>query len=394
MGQRTTIPSCVGRRISFRLVCWPLYVSRRWRPPGQGSSSRPIFTLVRRPATTPSCSKCSSRAAHLFVDAADTPPEWQTAEVGGRVVYARRNQVRAVSLPAGFANICAPEEAERAVAEARAAPRMYMRKVGLTTAAPGSAAAPTRFLPLHPIRGWLGLASGAAWLDSSAAARHHIGAVGPTFYLTLGAALYEVFSVSASFGAVFPADHASFTEDVVPLLGGGDPSTAHSTLEVHNYSFAIGPRTPLLALQRTNSGGWALAAFAEYGWSHITGKRWIDKCGDCRSEDFNLSGGQFVRGGVDVGVMGLGTGHGDCSSRWPIRGIWRRRGSPARCAWASQSAPSKAVRPRRAAPDIPALWADGAGFSDLTPRAGRQLSGDRWATTAPSKTAPGKGPSA
>ena len=182
-----------------------------------------------------------------------------------------------------------------------------MRKVGLTTAAPGSAAAPTtptRFLPLHPIRGWLGLASGAAWLDSSAAARHHIGAVGPTFYLTLGAAIYEVFSVSASFGAVFPADHASFTEDVVPLLGDGDPSTAHSTLEVHNYSVAIGPRTPLLALQRTNSGGWALAAFAEYGWSRITGQRSINDCGDCRREDFNLSGGQFVRGGVDVGVVG------------------------------------------------------------------------------------------
>ena len=248
-----------------------------------------------------------------LVDAANTPPDWQTAEVGGRVVYTRRDQVRAVSLPAGFANICVPEEAERAVAEAQTAPRAYMRKVGLTTAAPGSAAAPitpATFLPLHPIRGWLGLASGAAWLDSTAAARHHIGNVGPTFYLTLGAAIYEVFAVSASFGAVFPADHASFEQDVVPLLGGGDPSTAHSSLEVHNYSIAIGPRTPLLALQRTDTGEWALAAFAEYGWSDITGQRSIDNCSDCRSEDFTLSGGQFVRGGVDVGVVGLGTGHG------------------------------------------------------------------------------------
>ena len=248
-----------------------------------------------------------------LVDAANTPPDWQTAEVGGRVVYTRRDQVGAVSLPAGFANICVPEEAERAVAEAQTAPRAYMRKVGLTTAAPGKRrradhAGDVPSSASNPRMVGIGQRRGVARFDGRGETSYR-RRWSNVLFDPRRSDLRSVLGVGI-IRRRLPGRPRQLRSGRVPLLGGGDPSTAHSSLEVHNYSIAIGPRTPLLALQRTDTGEWALAAFAEYGWSDITGQRSIDNCSDCRSEDFTLSGGQFVRGGVDVGVVGLGTGHG------------------------------------------------------------------------------------
>ena len=98
-------------------------------------------------------------------------------------------------------------------------------------------------------------------------------------------ALFDLIGVSAAFGAVFPADHASFEQDVVPLLGGG-VMRASSSLQVTNYSIAVGPRTPVLVLAALpDSRAWVVALFADYGRSVIHGDRYISDCDDCRTEN-------------------------------------------------------------------------------------------------------------
>jgi hypothetical protein len=159
------------------------------------------------------------------------------------------------------------------------------------------------FLPLDPFRMTLGLMSGAGWLNRSAADQHHIGDVGPTFYVTIGMAFFDVIGVTSSFGAAFPADHASFQQDVMPLLG-GSVTSASSSLQVTNYSIAVGPRTPPFVLVPADDNrAWVIALFADYGTSAIHGDRYIENCGDCRTEDLDLPGGTFWRVGADIGVV-------------------------------------------------------------------------------------------
>jgi len=161
------------------------------------------------------------------------------------------------------------------------------------------------FLPLDPFRFSGGISSGAGWLNPSSADQHHIGTVGPTIYLTAGMALFDVFGLSAAFGAAFPGDHASFNQDVVPLLGGSVMS-ASSSLQVTNYSIAVGPRTPLFVLQALpDNRAWVVSLFADYGRSAIHGERFISDCNDCRTEDLTLPGGYFWRIGADIGVVRL-----------------------------------------------------------------------------------------
>jgi hypothetical protein len=153
-------------------------------------------------------------------------------------------------------------------------------------------------VPLHPVRIAVGIGSGAAWLRREAAAQHHMDDTGVTFNLGVGLTIYDVFSVSSSFGAAFPGDHASFTQDVMPILG-GDTTSAESDLEVYNLSIAVGVRTPFLALGSRGRGGPWAAVFADYGSSRIGGHRSIANCSDCRTDDLDLANGGFWRVGLD-----------------------------------------------------------------------------------------------
>jgi len=159
-----------------------------------------------------------------------------------------------------------------------------------------------RFLPIDPVRFVLGLSSGAAWLKPSSANPQGIGTVGPTFYVDVGLTFCDVASVSASFGALFPSDRGSFDQVVV---GDGAPYSAGSSLQITNYSVAVGPRTPLLVLSPDVFSVWAAALFADYGWSRIAGNRFIEQCVDCRKEDFDLPDGTFVRIGANIGRVSV-----------------------------------------------------------------------------------------
>jgi hypothetical protein len=157
-----------------------------------------------------------------------------------------------------------------------------------------------RLLPLHPMRFLIGMGTGAAWLDKQSAAAQHIDSSGITFNGTLGLTLFDVVMVSGSFAAAFPSDGASFSEEVVPEMGGGDPQTAGSSLAVVSSSIAVGLRTPFWALGQSQNGWVAGALFAQYGSAGIHGSRSISNCADCRSNEFSLPGGAFVRVGVDL----------------------------------------------------------------------------------------------
>jgi len=141
------------------------------------------------------------------------------------------------------------------------------------------------FLPLDPFRFTLGMMSGKGWLDRAAATANGIGNTGINFYVTAGLAILDVVSVSSSFGAIFPG------------------SGPHTSVEVTNYSLALGLRTPLLNLGLTSSrlNGTVAALSADYGWSKIGGSRRQDDCESCTSESLFFSDGRFVRVGVDFG---------------------------------------------------------------------------------------------
>jgi hypothetical protein len=237
----------------------------------------------------------------------------------GRVGYLRRAEVRLENLSQTAAHLCGEGPATGPVLAASSAAASRPR----TPASPRQAAdndddddddphdefhsplAAGTFIPLRPVRIMAGMGSGAAWLDPGVAGQHHIGTSGATFNLTVGFSIYDVVAITGSGGAAFPADHATFSQDVVPLLGGGSPSNATSSLEVQSYSLAIGPRTPFFTLSPRPNGAIAAALFANYGWASIHGIRTIEHCTNCRSEDLSFAGGTFWSGGLEIGKVSL-----------------------------------------------------------------------------------------
>ena len=155
------------------------------------------------------------------------------------------------------------------------------------------------FLPLHPIRLAFGIASGFEAMQAELADQHHIASSGVIFNATFGLTIFDVLWVSTSAGFAVPSDHASFSEDVVPL-GGGDVSSADSQLELHILSATIGLRTPFLVLAPATRGALAIAGFVGYGSSSISGSRTIANCSDCRTDHFDLKNGTFWRAGIDL----------------------------------------------------------------------------------------------
>jgi hypothetical protein len=184
------------------------------------------------------------------------------------------------------------------------------RMVALSSRSPAGASEPVavgppaliagRFVAPLPTRLVMGMGTGRAQLNEQAAAARRIGSSGATFNGTLGLLISDVFSISTAFSVAFPTDNASFNQEVVPELGGGDPHTAESSLSVVSYSIAAGLRTPFLALGEANGGWVATALFAEYGTAGVSGTRTISNCVDCREDDLDMSGGGFWRTGVDL----------------------------------------------------------------------------------------------
>jgi hypothetical protein len=163
-----------------------------------------------------------------------------------------------------------------------------------------SALLPGGFLPLRPARVVFGIGSGMEWLDKQTAAANQIGDSSLTFNGTFGLTLWDIVTASATFSLARPSDSGSFTEEVVPEMGGGGPQTASSNLMVASYSVAIGLRTPFWALGRVENGWAAGSLFAQYGSAGVSATRTISDCSDCRTDDLHLPGGTFWRVGLDL----------------------------------------------------------------------------------------------
>jgi hypothetical protein len=177
-------------------------------------------------------------------------------------------------------------------------------------AADRSALLPGRFVPLRAARLVLSLGSGVQWLDRSTAAANQIDDSGPTFNGTLGFTLYDIVMVTTAFAFAHPSDSASFSEQVVPEMGGGSPQSADSSLIVASYSIAAGLRTPFWALGAVANGWVATSLFAQYGSAGVTGERSISNCVDCRTDHLAIPGGTFWRFGIDLFEPSRKPGHG------------------------------------------------------------------------------------
>ena len=268
------------------------------------SADAPIERRLTNGFVVCSVEQTTSASAAVRTDT-DAPPaedaaRWTAVRVGRDVLYVPATAVRAAT-SASAAAICDPSLAMESALQSR--PVEPETLLGSLQRPSFRRSEGRRILPRDPFRFTLGFATGAAFLKQTAADQHHIGAAGPTVYVTFGLVVGEIFSVSTSLGAVFPRDHASFEEDVVPLFGAMEPTTATSTLQVTNYSIAAGPRSPLFIIAPRDGGVWAAGLFADFGWSRIDGDRFIDQCRGCLQEDLELPDGTFFRIGADVGSV-------------------------------------------------------------------------------------------
>lgn len=194
-----------------------------------------------------------------------------------------------------------------------AAPIAAFPRTGAGEPAPASARSallPGGFVPLRQARLVLSLGSGVQWLDRSTAAANRIGDAGPTLSGSLGFTLYDIVMVSTAFAFAHLPDGASFSEDVVPVMGGGSPHSEDSNLMVASYSIAAGLRTPFWAIGAVENGWVAGALFAQYGSAGVSSRRAIADCVDCAADLLAIPGGTFWRFGVDLFVPSRKPGRG------------------------------------------------------------------------------------
>lgn len=244
-------------------------------------------------------------------------PGWLAIRLPGGVGYvpveavdlaAPAPEVRDCGAPTSGPGDPAPSEGQ--AQDVEPAPPPHPAPTALPSRSPASASDPAPvarqaltagiFVPNHPAGFLLSMGSGIAWLNKQSAAAHRIGDSGATFNSSLGFTIWDVFMVSGALSVAFPPDHASFKQQVVPEVGGGDPRTEESSLTVLSYSIAAGLRSPFLALGSTSNGWVATALFAEYGTAGVSGTRSISNCVDCREDELSMSGGPFWRVGVDL----------------------------------------------------------------------------------------------
>jgi len=173
---------------------------------------------------------------------------------------------------------------------------------GVLAGAAGSSG-PSGFARLDGFYGWVGIHSGIAWLGRSAARQYRIGRSAPTFYVSLGMGFFDLVTLSTSLGALFPKDHASYEEDVVPLYRSGPVTSAKSSLEVTNYAMEIGLRTPSFCIQQgTGNNCVALHAFVNYGRAWFSAERSIESCTDCSTQSIDLPAGSLLEPGLAFGI--------------------------------------------------------------------------------------------
>jgi len=279
-------------RIMVFVVCCLLWVNLALAAPGMiiaprveahEAPSEDAIVIAELPGGDPICIVDEKHDVGL------SHPGWLAIRRPSGIGYVRSEAVGlAVSSPAA-ARLCNDWES--------AVPASAQPTTNSSSAADTTAVEPGAFLTPHPMRILLGIGSGATWLRQETTAQHHIGSNGPTVNFTLGLTIYDVFAISGSGGAAFPSDNASFSQDVMPMLGGGDSSSAQSHLEVHRWSIAAGLRTPFFVLRRSTTGAFSAAAFADVGWSSIHGVRSIQDCSDCRTDDLAMTNGSFWRAG-------------------------------------------------------------------------------------------------
>jgi hypothetical protein len=137
---------------------------------------------------------------------------------------------------------------------------------------------------------WFGLHSGATWLDQSLARREGMGDVGPNFYVSFGVGMYDLVTLSLSWGAAFPKDHADLEQG--------------SHLQVTSYSGEIGLRSPGLCTGLVSEGScMVLHAFTNLGRSSLAAQRYADDCNDCSPlTDVDFGSASFIEPGLAFGV--------------------------------------------------------------------------------------------
>lgn len=156
------------------------------------------------------------------------------------------------------------------------------------------------FLPLDPFHAGLTIGSGVGWFTEDATAQG-LGKMGPTLHFSAILELYDLFTGAVSVGTIFVKDKSNFSQGVMDAMG--NTFDANSSINLTIVGLSGGLRTPDFCLRFKPDGkGWlAMNAFARYGHAWVSGSRSIENCKDCRSDPLELSGGQFVESGLDVG---------------------------------------------------------------------------------------------
>ncbi len=146
------------------------------------------------------------------------------------------------------------------------------------------------FTSLAPSRVWFSVESGATWLDPAKARPENMGDAAPNFYLSWGVDIYDLVTLSLSWGAAFPKDHARLEQD--------------THVQVTNYSGEIGLRTPGFCTGLESQGSClGLHAFTNLGRSSLAAQRYSDDCSDCAPfSDVDFGSASFIEPGLAFGV--------------------------------------------------------------------------------------------
>jgi hypothetical protein len=160
------------------------------------------------------------------------------------------------------------------------------RKESASPANAPAAAAPNA----APKRFSFGIDANTMEMNSAAATSQMIGARSYGMQIDAGVNFARFLFASIDLGPQFLSDKASFTQATTA----GD---MNSTATLMYYSGMAGARTPAVHLPILPA-----ASLGVYGgYSKTTGKRGIDKCVDCTSEDITIAGGTFVQPTIVLG---------------------------------------------------------------------------------------------
>lgn len=157
------------------------------------------------------------------------------------------------------------------------------------------------FLPLHGLQIGIPVWGGVAFLPASTSASQGVGSVAPALHVGADLDIYDLFTMSFSYGFVFPADQAGFSQTVTD---GNNVFQAGSSATMHPISLLAGARSPVLALSDDPALGRSVGvyAFARVGYSWMTGGRSIPNCDDCATTNLTVQGGATVDLGLHLQI--------------------------------------------------------------------------------------------